>query len=91
MSTLTDMLFGQETKKATEVVLPLDPERAKPIVEGLDGTADRVLMQISTGKYEVWQKMAKQRSLIINDEPTTRIGEYDVPGRYKFVNYTSRD
>ena len=65
--------------------MPLDSERAKLIVEGLDGTADRILMQISTGKYEVWQRMA------INDEPTTRIGEYDVPGRYKFVNYTSRE
>ena len=91
MSTLTDYLFGLERKQETEVVLPLYPERAKPIVEGLDGTADRLLMQIPTGKYEVWQKMAKQQSLIINDEPTTRIGEYDIPGRYKFVKYASRD
>ena len=90
MSTLTDYLFGQEPKQATEVVLPLDSERAKPIVEGLDGTADRILMQIPTGKYEVWQRMAKQPSKIVNDEPTTRIGEYDVPGRYKFVKYTLR-
>ena len=91
MSNLSDYLFGQEPKQTTEVVLPLDSERAKPIIEGLDGTADRILMQIPTGKYEVWQKMTKQPSLIINDVPKTRIGEYDVPGRYKFVKYASRD
>ena len=88
MTSLTDTLFEQ---KQTEVVLPRNSEKAQKVLEGLDGTVDRILLVLETGKYEVWAKMAKQSSLIINDTPTTRIGEYDVPGRYKFTGYTSKD
>ncbi len=81
-TTLMDILW--KSKEETKVVLPLDPEVAKLIVEGLDGTADKILIQLPTGKCGVWQKMAKP-----NDKPMTRIGEYDVPGEYNFVGYTS--
>lgn len=86
-----DFVFkGRRTNKKTEIVLPLNPEKAKPILEKLDGTTERILMQTPTGIYEVWQKMAEQQqTLIINNELTTRIGEYDIPGKYKFLGYNT--
>lgn len=87
MSSLINILRN-EKGKTTEVVLPSNPEKAQKIIEGLDGTTDRILLALESGKYEIWQKMQKKPSLIINDKPTTRIGEYDVPGSYKFLEYS---
>ena len=87
MKTLTETLFEREK---TEAVLPLNPEKAQSVLNSLDGTTDRILLAIPTGKCEVWTRMAKSESIIINDSPITRIGEYDVPGTYKFSGYTSR-
>lgn len=89
MGTLIGRLFGQASMRTTEVVLPRNPEKAQEVIERLDGTTDRILLALETGKYEVWGKMTKQPPLIINDEPTTRIGEYNVPGRYKFLCYST--
>ena len=69
--------------------LTLEAKTEQEIV--LDGSAERILLPIETGKYEVWKRMAKVFSPIINEEVTTKIGNYVVHGRYKFVGYTSRE
>ncbi len=88
MSSIMDTLFGRK-QTPTETFLPLDPGEAETVLEGLDGTTDRILLALETGKSEVWTRMLneQQPSLIINDKETTKIGPYDVPGRYKFVEY----
>ena len=69
MTSLTDTLFEQ---KQTEVVLPRNSEKAQKVLEGLDGTVDRILLVLETGKYEVWAKMAKQSSLISQSRTALR-------------------
>lgn len=66
--------------------LTLEARTEKEIV--LDGKAEKILLPIETGKYEVWRRIPQFSSLIINETVTTKIGNYVVPGRYVFDGYT---
>ena len=75
-------------KPLTEIVLPRNSDRAQKVLETLDGTTDKIYLAREIGTFEVWAKTDK---LPTQQNHTTRIGKYDVPGTYQFVGYNSRE
>ncbi|MEK6905041.1 MAG: hypothetical protein AABX24_01440 [Nanoarchaeota archaeon] len=75
-------------KPLTKIVLPRNSDRAQKVLETLDGTTDTIYLAREIGTFEVWTKTDQQPT---QQKPTTRIGEYDVPGTYQMVGYNSRE
>ncbi len=75
-------------KPLTEIVLPRNSGRAQKVLKTLDGTTDIIYLALEIGTFEVWKKTDE---LPTQQNPTTRIGGYDVPGAYQMAGYNSRE